>query len=209
MDRRQFIRGMSAMLGAVVFGPALTACGSGEDPLSTVTEAGVAGDTTLAATELDALEIAGLKFMREEEKLAHDVYATLFNTWGAQIFLNIAASETEHTEAVLGQIELYGVEDPAAGNPVGVFEDTYLQALYNKLIEMGSVSLIEGLKSWRRCRTRSIWTTCAGSGSPTWTPTTSATFPVSSPGRPGRASSRTTSGWERWACSGCPRSALS
>lgn len=152
MDRKEFIRGMSALLGAVVFGPTLTACGSGGDDPATaaVVESNVASDPTssdgLTGTGLDAIEIAGLKFMREEEKLAHDVYATLFNTWGAEIFSNIAASETEHTEAVLGQIELYGVEDPAEGNPVGVFEDTYLQALFDKLIEMGSVSLIEGLK---------------------------------------------------------------
>ncbi|MCM5570119.1 DUF2202 domain-containing protein [Burkholderiaceae bacterium FT117] len=147
MDRKHFIRGMSAMLGAVVFGPVLTACGSGgDDSLNTIAEAGVTGDTTLTSTGLDEIEIAGLKFMREEEKLAHDVYATLFNTWGAEIFSNIAASETAHTEAVLGQIELYGIEDPAEGNPVGVFEDPYLQALYDKLIAMGSVSLIEGLK---------------------------------------------------------------
>lgn len=152
MDRKEFIRGMSALLGAVVFGPTLTACGSGGDDLATgaVVESNVEFDPTssdgLAETGLDAIEIAGLKFMREEENLAHDVYATLFNTWGATIFSNIAASETEHTEAVRRQIELYGVEDPAEGNPVGVFEDTYLQALFDKLIEMGSVSLIEGLK---------------------------------------------------------------
>src|SRR5690606_40421673 len=123
----------------------------GDDPSAlTTSESGVALD--LSSTDassvgtLDAAEIAGLKFMREEEKLAHDVYVTMFNTWGAQIFANIAESETEHTEAVLEQIEQYGVEDPAEGNPVGVFEDPYLQALYDKLVAMGSVSLIEALK---------------------------------------------------------------
>lgn len=157
MDRKGFVRGMSALLGAVVFGPTLTACGSGgDDPLpGAVVESNVVLDPTssggltgtgLTETGLDAIAIAGLKFMREEEKLAHDVYATLYNTWAAVIFSNIAASETEHTEAVRRQIELYAVEDPAEGNPVGVFEDTYLQALFDKLIEMGSVSLIEGLK---------------------------------------------------------------
>ena len=119
MDRKEFIRGMSALLGAVVFGPALTACGSGgDDPTalpiseSTATLDPDATDASGVGT-LDEAEIAGLKFMREEEKLAHDVYVTMFNTWGAQVFANIAESETEHTEAVLGQIELYGVEDPA------------------------------------------------------------------------------------------------
>jgi hypothetical protein len=39
--------------------------------------------------------------MREEEKLAHDVYMTLYEKWGQQIFKNIAASEETHTNAVL------------------------------------------------------------------------------------------------------------
>lgn len=152
MDRKEFLRGMSGLLGAVVFGQALTACGSGGDDPGALTTSESSVTLDPAATEatsvgtLDEAEIAGLKFMREEEKLAHDVYVTMFNTWGAQIFANIAESETEHTEAVLEQIEQYGVEDPAEGNPVGVFEDPYLQALYDKLVAMGSVSLIEALK---------------------------------------------------------------
>ncbi len=149
MNRKDFVRGMSALLGAVVFGPTLSACGSGSDGSTTaqVAEASAATVSDLAGdSRLDADEIAGLRFMREEEKLAHDVYVTLFNTWGASIFANIAQSETEHTEAVLGRIEAYGLDDPAAGKPVGVFEDTYLQALYNRLIEMGGASLVEALE---------------------------------------------------------------
>ena len=152
MDRKEFLRGMSGLLGAVVFGQVLTACGSGgDDPTAlTVSESGIAldpvGTDAGSVGTLDAAEIAGLKFMREEEKLAHDVYVTMFDTWGAQVFANIAESETEHTEAVLDQIALHGVEDPAEGKPVGVFEDSYLQALYDKLVAMGSVSLVEALK---------------------------------------------------------------
>lgn len=157
MERKEFLRSMSALLGAVVFGPSLTACGSGgDDPVAlALSESGVAGGTSASSSPgsvsggagvLDDAEIAGLKFMREEEKLAHDVYVALYNTWGAQIFANIAQAETEHTEAVIGQMQKYAVEDSAAGNPPGVFEDSYLQALYDRLIEMGSVSLIEALK---------------------------------------------------------------
>ena len=46
--------------------------------------------TTGALTETD---IAGLVFMREEEKLARDVYLTMSDRWGAPVFENIAASE--------------------------------------------------------------------------------------------------------------------
>ena len=38
-------------------------------------------------------ETVTLKFMREEEKLARDVYLYLFDVWGQWIFENIAASE--------------------------------------------------------------------------------------------------------------------
>ena len=37
-------------------------------------------------------EIAGLKFMREEEKLARDAYLELFDAWGLVVFENIADS---------------------------------------------------------------------------------------------------------------------
>ncbi|RKZ62071.1 MAG: hypothetical protein DRQ44_11295, partial [Gammaproteobacteria bacterium] len=35
-------------------------------------------------------EIAGLIFMREEEKLARDTYIEMFNKWGIKIFDNIS-----------------------------------------------------------------------------------------------------------------------
>jgi len=54
-----------------------------------------------ATPELTDAEIDGLILMREEEKLAHDIYVTLFDQWGLPVFENIAASETTHTEAVL------------------------------------------------------------------------------------------------------------
>ena len=41
-------------------------------------------------------EIAGLKLMREEEKLARDVYMVLYEQWNLPIFSNIANSEQAH-----------------------------------------------------------------------------------------------------------------
>lgn len=155
MRRQHFIRGMSALLGAVVFGPALTACGGGEDtadgglPLDEVASSDPAtpGEPVVVSpTGLDAAEIAGLRFMREEEKLAHDVYVALYARWGRNVFSSIAASETEHTEAVLGQLQHYGIDDPAAGKAAGEFEDDYLQALYNQLVIMGDASQEAALK---------------------------------------------------------------
>ena len=44
----------------------------------------------IPASDLSAEETASLLFMREEEKLARDVYNALYATWGQQTFLNIA-----------------------------------------------------------------------------------------------------------------------
>ncbi len=98
------------------------------------------------ADELTADEVAALLYMREEEKLAHDVYATLYELWGTPIFQNIADSEQTHTEAVKTLIERYGLEDPAANNGVGVFTDPDLQALHDQLVATGSESLSSALR---------------------------------------------------------------
>jgi hypothetical protein len=95
--------------------------------------------------ELTAVDIDSLLYMREEEKLAHDVYVTLYNLWGAPIFNNIANSEQAHTEAILLLLTQYGLTDPAAGNDIGVFVNQDLQALYNSLVSQGSQSYADAL----------------------------------------------------------------
>ena len=144
MQRKQFLRAVGAMIGAGAIGSVLSACGGGDSADGLEPVASAAG--TSGAATLSAEEIAGLKFMREEEKLAHDVYAALYGVWGAQVFDNISQSETTHTETILALLEKYGVADPAAGKAPGEFEDPELQALYDTLIAAGRVSLIEGLK---------------------------------------------------------------
>ncbi|MBK7894076.1 MAG: DUF2202 domain-containing protein [Anaerolineaceae bacterium] len=91
-------------------------------------------------------DIASLLYMREEEKLAHDVYVTLYELWGAPLFNNIAASEQNHTEMVLALLNQYGLADPAVGNAVGVFANAELQALYNDLVSQGSQSYEAALR---------------------------------------------------------------
>lgn len=85
-------------------------------------------------------EIAGLMWMREEEQLAHDVYVVLGDAWDLRIFDNISSAETAHIEAVSGLLDLYGLDDPAAGNDTGTFTDPALQRLYDQLVEDGSRS---------------------------------------------------------------------
>lgn len=95
-------------------------------------------DTYTPPDDLSAEEIAGLLFMREEEKLAHDVYIDLYATWGAKVFDNISKSEQTHTDAILVLLNKYNIPDPVGTNAEGVFVDPYLQTLYVDLIIMGS-----------------------------------------------------------------------
>ncbi len=105
---------------------------------------GVARNSTAGVEGLTQAEIQDILYMREEEKLARDVYLTLYEEWGLQVFKNIAESEQRHTDAVLSLIEKYGLEDPAV-DQVGVFTNPQLQELYNQLVEMGSKNVTSAL----------------------------------------------------------------
>ena len=98
------------------------------------------------AGKLSEAEKDGILYMREEEKLARDVYQTLYEKWKLQIFSNIARSEQTHMDAVKLLIDKYGLEDPAEGKAIGEFTDQKLQDLYNKLVQDGSKSIENALK---------------------------------------------------------------
>ena len=98
-----------------------------------------------AAGQLTEAEIDGLRYMREAEKLARDVYLTLYDAWGMPIFQNIARSEATHMAAVGALLDRYGLADPAAAE-VGVFTDPTLQGLYDQLAAEGRQSLAEALR---------------------------------------------------------------
>lgn len=95
--------------------------------------------------QLDSAEADTLVWMREEEKLARDVYLTLYDDWQLGIFANIANSEQRHTDAVLAQILYFGLEDPVKDDTVGVFTNSTLAALYTDLVTRGEASLLEAL----------------------------------------------------------------
>jgi len=59
-------------------------------------------------SQLSESEMQGLILMREEEKLARDVYTTLGEKWDLNIFINIAGSEQTHTDAVKYLLDRYG-----------------------------------------------------------------------------------------------------
>jgi hypothetical protein len=91
-----------------------------------------------------------LVFMRQEEKLARDVYLYLDGLYGGgqpgtRIFARIAESEQRHTDAVAELLTSYGIEDEVADAAIGEFADPALQELYDTLIVVGSAGLTEGL----------------------------------------------------------------
>ncbi len=95
--------------------------------------------------ELSDAEAQGLIFMREEEKLARDVYLALYETWGLPVFQNIATSEQAHMDSIKTLLDGYGLADPAQAQP-GAFTNPDLQALYDELVARGSQSLAEAVK---------------------------------------------------------------
>jgi hypothetical protein len=95
---------------------------------------------------ISAAEKNGLLVMREEEKLAKDVYVTLYKKWNLNVFNNISSSEATHTSAILSLLQKYNIPDPVGNNAVGVFENNTLQKLYNDLVAKGSISFLDGVK---------------------------------------------------------------
>jgi hypothetical protein len=89
---------------------------------------------------LSPVEIQGLLYMREEEKVARDVYAVLYQTWGLPIFQNIMQSESQHMAAIKTLLDRYGLVDPATPDLPGVFQDSNLQALYDQLVANGTTT---------------------------------------------------------------------
>jgi hypothetical protein len=140
--------GLGILAGACAQADPTPATGTPADPTAgtTASLATVASESdrpdldAVPVGEITGEEAAGLVWMREEEKLARDVYLALFDLWGTRIFSNIASSEDTHMEAVAELIDRYGLVDPVGDNPIGVFTDPALQGLYDDLVARGGES---------------------------------------------------------------------
>jgi len=122
--------------------PACELTDQGQDPAVDLTVGASVGTSTGALTEG---QTASLLRLREEEKLARDVYRTLGDRYGATVFSNIAGSEQRHMDAVAGLLAVYGLTDPITDDAVGVFTAPELQALYASLVARGAASLGDAL----------------------------------------------------------------
>jgi len=101
------------------------------------------GQGGCSTPKLTLREAADVLFMREEEKLARDVYTTLFAEWGTRVFDKISDSERQHMQAILGLINKYALVDPA--QDFGKFSDPKLQELFDSLVVTGLKSEVEAL----------------------------------------------------------------
>ncbi len=99
---------------------------------------------SLPYQNLSAEEIQGLLYMREEEKLARDVYLYAYDLWGFQIFDKISQSEQFHTDMVGILIEKYNLTDPYVSTP-GVYKNETIQKLYYNLTSRVKQSSTEAL----------------------------------------------------------------
>lgn len=93
---------------------------------------------------IDKTEVS-LKYVLEEEKLAHDVYVSLYNTWGAKVFDNIQRSEQEHQRILLSVMNDKNIADSRSAE-IGKFNDIKLQNLYNELVARGGESRLEAYR---------------------------------------------------------------
>jgi len=96
------------------------------------------------STQLTAYEKEGILLMREEEKLAHDVYSFFVEKYNIPIFRNIKQSEVMHQKSMIWLMEKYDIKDPSFEEQ-GKFNNKELQKLYDRLTVQGN-TLIEALK---------------------------------------------------------------
>lgn len=130
----RFLGAALALLGS--------ACGGGPPEsggTSTVQVQAPSGEGPLTSSEA-----AFLRYLREEEKLARDVYLAVGA--GSAPFDNIAGSEQAHMDAIAPLLSRYSIADPALGKAQGAFENPSLGALYEALVQAGTKSRIDALR---------------------------------------------------------------
>lgn len=114
-------------------------------PHSLILTAVVLAAASPAALAITATESAQILYLKQEEKLARDVYQVLSAKWSLPAFARIAAAEQTHMTAVDGLIARYGLKDTTPAE-IGRFSIPELQSLYDQLVAAGGGSLAEALQ---------------------------------------------------------------
>jgi hypothetical protein len=132
----------------IIFGAAIvlfSACGGGSHGEGKKSGGAVWTGEAITASpgqveDLSEAIKADLRTLREEEKLARDVYLTLYDRWGLKIHSNISAAEQTHMDGVAAVLAAYGLADPVTTDQVGTFTDPAMADLYAKLVATGLAS---------------------------------------------------------------------
>lgn len=85
-----------------------------------------------------------LQYLKEEEKLARDVYLYAYDRYQQNLFKNISNSEQAHMNSVTLILKKYNVEDLSM-EAQGEFRNSELQKLYNELTSLSELSIQDAL----------------------------------------------------------------
>src|SRR5512141_1593691 len=125
---------------AVMFAATVSGCGGG---------GGGGGGKTIPLGSLQPLvgsEETTMLFVREEEKMARDVYLALYTQWADPNYLAIASrSEQKHMDSVKAMLDNLSIPDPVADDRAGSFTNTDILVMYGGLLARGLVTPEEGL----------------------------------------------------------------
>jgi len=97
--------------------------------------------------DISASEEKNLKYMRSEEKLAHDFYSMMFDKWGLRPFSNIKGAEERHMAAIKTMLDKYTIDDPEKNYQVGVFSNNHIKSIYDDLLLKGNMTELDALKA--------------------------------------------------------------
>ena len=167
MYRRTYLSSAAIVTAGISTAGCLSTPFGPEPSAAPIFQAGTGGassvDNDALQEWLDSTDIGDLTpterddifWMREEEKLARDVYITLADEWGLQVHTLIVDSEQSHMDAMLQLVEKYDLEDPAT-DTVGTFTNDQLQAFHDDLVEWGLESVLDSLEVGCRIEEKDI-----------------------------------------------------
>ena len=88
------------------------------------------GKRNIQTQQLTAQEQESLLYIREEEKLARDVYLTLYEFFEANIFNNIASAEQKHMDSMKDLLTRFALKDPVLDDSIGAFTNPVFSEYY-------------------------------------------------------------------------------
>jgi len=103
-------------------------------------------DPEVISEELSLQEKQDLQFLKEEEKLARDVYLYAFDLYAYKVFENISKSEQMHMDRVTEILNTYQIEDISLPER-GKFTNSDLQKLYDDLTDLCDKSPEDALRA--------------------------------------------------------------